>query len=279
MDDTIAQAAHTLGLDKWVPLLLAFHMLASAVDALLPQPAEGSHWLPVRKLVSMAAGNMGNASNAAQPPLVTWLQRIVVSLAAVVPEPAPAPKTPLVAPAACPTRCFACRRQHPASGRLSALFRRSSLSPPPRRTIPMRIPHAAFGVALAGLLSGCGSSSDGASRQMYFETIKMEAIAVVATTEASVAAYNAENPLPADVMAKITAAEAAAEAVVAGLPTKAPEDVPEATAALVVAVNQITATLPAGALPKQTRAAIAAFEVLAKYLPTIVNPSAASPPS
>lgn len=100
MDDTIAQAAHTLGLDRWVPLLLAFHMLASAVDALLPQPAEGSHWLPVRKLVSMAAGNMGNASNAAQPPLVTWLQRIVVSLAAVVPEPAPAPKTPLVAAAA-----------------------------------------------------------------------------------------------------------------------------------------------------------------------------------
>jgi hypothetical protein len=143
----------------------------------------------------------------------------------------------------------------------------------------MRIPHAAFGVALAGLLSGCGSSSDGASRQMYFETIKMEAIAVVATTEASVAAYNAENPLPADVMAKITAAEAAAEAVVAGLPSKAPADVPEATAALVVAVNQITATLPAGALPKQTRAAIAAFEVLAKYLPTIVNPAVSGPPS
>jgi hypothetical protein len=47
----------------------------------------------------------------------------------------------------------------------------------------------------------------------------------------------------------------------------------------VVAVNQITATLPAGALPKQTRAAIAAFEVLAKYLPTIVNPAVSGPPS
>jgi hypothetical protein len=110
MDDTTAigsllQVIHSLGLDKILPILFALHLLASITDALLPQPAIGSHWIPLRKLLSLAAANVGHAANARQPPLVSWFQRIVVLLAAVVPAPtattAPAPDVSL--PASQPT--------------------------------------------------------------------------------------------------------------------------------------------------------------------------------
>jgi hypothetical protein len=97
--DPIQSFLQALGLDRWLPLLLALHMLASAIDALLPQPAPGSHWLPLRKLVSVAAGNVANAQNILQPSLVTWLQRVIVALAAVVPPPAPTAPTAAAAPA------------------------------------------------------------------------------------------------------------------------------------------------------------------------------------
>lgn len=51
--------------------------VASALDMSLPQPEPGSHWLPVRKAISFLAVNVKNASNGAQPPLMTWLFRIV----------------------------------------------------------------------------------------------------------------------------------------------------------------------------------------------------------
>jgi hypothetical protein len=64
-----------LGLDRYLPLLLAFHTLASFIDAVVPQPAPGSHWLPARKVLSILALNVANASNAKQPPLITWMMR------------------------------------------------------------------------------------------------------------------------------------------------------------------------------------------------------------
>lgn len=59
------------------PYITAACMIASAIDAGLPQPAPGSHWLPVRKLVSFVAVNVGAASNGGQPSFTTWLLRIV----------------------------------------------------------------------------------------------------------------------------------------------------------------------------------------------------------
>ena len=94
MMDQLTAALQALGLDKWVPIVLACHALASTLDAAIPQPAVGSHWLPLRKLLSIAAGNVANATNLLQPSVVTWLQKVLIVVATLVPEPAP------VAPAA-----------------------------------------------------------------------------------------------------------------------------------------------------------------------------------
>ena len=96
MDSYITTALHAVGLDSFLPLLLALHGVASATDALLPQPAAGSHWLLPRKLISLAAMNFLNASNASQPALITWAQRIASMLVAILPQPA--------APASIPTK-------------------------------------------------------------------------------------------------------------------------------------------------------------------------------
>lgn len=62
------------------PYIGAVVAVASALDASLPQPAPGSHWLVVRKLLSFLAINVGSASNGAQPSFDTWLLRIVTPI-------------------------------------------------------------------------------------------------------------------------------------------------------------------------------------------------------
>ncbi|WP_139284937.1 hypothetical protein [Acidocella aminolytica] len=54
--------------------------VASAIDAAFPQPAPGSHWLPVRKVISFIAINFGAAKNGSQPPFATWLLRVMSSV-------------------------------------------------------------------------------------------------------------------------------------------------------------------------------------------------------
>lgn len=103
MDQSITNLLHAAGLDRWVPLVLAILALARALEVLLPQPAAGSHWLPLRKLLSMAAWSVGNAAPDGQPPLVTWLQRVAKAILTAVPPPAPAaPVAPPVAPPSAP---------------------------------------------------------------------------------------------------------------------------------------------------------------------------------
>lgn len=54
----------------------------SVLNMLLPQPAPGSHWLPLRKLISYLAFNFMYAKDAGQPPLMSWVQRILIQIAA-----------------------------------------------------------------------------------------------------------------------------------------------------------------------------------------------------
>ena len=60
------------------PYVTGIIAAASALDAALPQPAPGSHWLIARKVVSFLAVNVGNASNGKQPDFVTWIVRIAM---------------------------------------------------------------------------------------------------------------------------------------------------------------------------------------------------------
>lgn len=87
----------TLWATLW-PIITAVVAVASTLDASLPQPAAGSHWLLVRKVVSFLAVNVGNASNGCQPSFVTWIIRIATpvlqaqgQMPAAVAPPAPAP--------------------------------------------------------------------------------------------------------------------------------------------------------------------------------------------
>lgn len=89
--NTILAAIHAAGLDRFLPILLFIHATASALDALIPQPKPGSHWLPFRLIVSFIALNFGNASNWLQPSVKSWLQRVVVILASRLPPPGPKP--------------------------------------------------------------------------------------------------------------------------------------------------------------------------------------------
>lgn len=98
MDVSLTALLHSAGLDAFLPLLLALHATASALDALIPQPVPGSHWLVLRKLLSMAAGNVFNATNADQPALITWFQRIAEMLIRVLPPVPAATAQPAMAP-------------------------------------------------------------------------------------------------------------------------------------------------------------------------------------
>ena len=73
------------------PYITAIVATASTLDAALPQPAPGSHWLIVRKVISFLAINIGNASNGKQPDFVTWIVRIaepVLQAQGIAPAPA-----------------------------------------------------------------------------------------------------------------------------------------------------------------------------------------------
>lgn len=60
-----------------LPYISIVVVACSALDASLPQPAAGSGWLVVRKIISFIALNLGNASNNGQPPLLTVLDRLL----------------------------------------------------------------------------------------------------------------------------------------------------------------------------------------------------------
>ena len=62
------------------PAITAIVAAASTLDAALPQPDPGSHWLIIRKMISFIALNVGNASNGKQPEFVTWIVRIAAPL-------------------------------------------------------------------------------------------------------------------------------------------------------------------------------------------------------
>jgi len=64
------------------PFIAAIVAAASTLDASLPQPLPGSHWLIVRKVISFLAINVGNASNGKQPDFVTWIVRIAAPVLA-----------------------------------------------------------------------------------------------------------------------------------------------------------------------------------------------------
>jgi hypothetical protein len=48
----------------YIPLFVA---LSAFIDALIPQPAAGSRWVTIRKVVSVIGGSFGAARNATQP--------------------------------------------------------------------------------------------------------------------------------------------------------------------------------------------------------------------
>jgi len=82
MDPAINDLFALLGWSHYVELAGVLVALCSAIDAALPQPAPGSHWLPVRKAISYLALNIAHAGNDAQPSLATWILRIVRALVA-----------------------------------------------------------------------------------------------------------------------------------------------------------------------------------------------------
>jgi len=82
------------------PVITALIAVCSALDATIPQPRPGSHWLIPRKIVSFIAINVAQASNGGQPSFVTWIVRIAQPVldaqakANAAPEAAPSPATP-----------------------------------------------------------------------------------------------------------------------------------------------------------------------------------------
>jgi hypothetical protein len=111
---TMVSVLHATGLDVIVPWVTAGVTIASLLDAAIPQPAAGSHWLPLRVLLSTVALNRMNATNAGQPAVFTWVLRVMRALVAIEneqiaagkPGPANAPPavqmTAVAAPAAAP---------------------------------------------------------------------------------------------------------------------------------------------------------------------------------
>lgn len=81
MDPLLSQALAAAGLGTPViGYVAAAVTICSVLDAVIPQPAPGSHWLPARKLLSMVALNLGAASNGKQPPFASWLLRVAMPL-------------------------------------------------------------------------------------------------------------------------------------------------------------------------------------------------------
>lgn len=90
---TVTLIVHVLGFDHWLPVVFQMIALSAALDAAVPQPKPGSHWLPVRKIVSLLAFNFANASPADQPSILTWVQHVLQRIAEIAP-PMPAPAAP-----------------------------------------------------------------------------------------------------------------------------------------------------------------------------------------
>lgn len=55
---------HALGLDLYVPIVLAVIGVCSTLAAVLPHPADGTFWVIPRKLLDAVALNFGHATNA-----------------------------------------------------------------------------------------------------------------------------------------------------------------------------------------------------------------------
>jgi hypothetical protein len=99
MDPSILAILHNSGLDQFAALVSAIVSVASALNMVIPQASPGSHWLPLRKLLNVVALAMGNAKSADEPPLATWIQRVLLAIAATLPPPpAPVPQAQPVAP-------------------------------------------------------------------------------------------------------------------------------------------------------------------------------------
>jgi hypothetical protein len=64
----------TAWIELWPYLTLAV-TVASVLNT-LPQPAPGSHWTPVRKIISFVALGVGHAMPANAPELGPWLLRL-----------------------------------------------------------------------------------------------------------------------------------------------------------------------------------------------------------
>ena len=112
MDPAIGQFLTSIGLTRYIELAGVIVMICSALDASIPQPAAGSHWLPLRKALSWFALNVSNAKPGGQPTLASWLLRIAQAVMAagllkaaqdkptqpVIPTPAPVapPAVPVV---------------------------------------------------------------------------------------------------------------------------------------------------------------------------------------
>lgn len=92
----LAAVLQSAGLGWLVQYLVAAVAIASILDAVIPQPVAGSHWLPIRKLLSFAAANVGFARNSTQPDIGTWIARVLkplVDAQIARQEPPPAIKT------------------------------------------------------------------------------------------------------------------------------------------------------------------------------------------
>jgi len=92
------------GLGKWVPWITGIVTVAAALDSVLPQPQPGSHWLPLRMVLSAAAFNWRYAANGGQPSIQTWVMRVlrplIVAEAAQMAAQAAGAPAPIAAPAA-----------------------------------------------------------------------------------------------------------------------------------------------------------------------------------
>jgi hypothetical protein len=88
MDPTTYLSAF-LAAHPWIAATLswccAVCTIASVVDASLPQPKPGSFLIPLRKVVSLFAVNIGAASNAGAPTFSSWLIRILSAALASAP--------------------------------------------------------------------------------------------------------------------------------------------------------------------------------------------------
>ena len=77
----------------FVPYLVALFLACSFLQAVLPPPAAGSHFLPAYKLMGILAANVGYAKNLNVPDLSTWVGRVLVPLAPAILQAVEAAKT------------------------------------------------------------------------------------------------------------------------------------------------------------------------------------------